>query len=161
MTLNGIATLYELEAINTNKLYGFAKRSESRDVKISQNDYDFIKWRDDIGKTRQRTVEKSNGEKILINELDAWEEIAYEWKKVKNMKRLVQELYEQVGGTLFFMLDYAKKNNIPLPKREGLYWMADRIYFLMDRIETAEIRRKIYSPRDPTETLQTQTPKYI
>jgi hypothetical protein len=90
--------------------------------------------RDDIGKTRQRTS-KNQTVRNIINELDAWEEIAYEWKKVKNMKRLVQELYEQVGGTLFFMLDYANKNNIPLPSREGLYWMADRIHFLMDRIE--------------------------
>jgi hypothetical protein len=67
-----------------------------------------------------------------INDLDAWEEIAFEWKKVKKMKRLV---LEQVGGTLFFMLDYAKKNNISLPNREGLYTMADRIHLLMDRIE--------------------------
>src|SRR5919198_5021313 len=70
-----------------------------------------------------------------MNELDAWDEILLEWKKVKRMKKLVQELYEQVGGTLFYMLDYAKKNNIILPNREGLYRMADRIHYLMDEIE--------------------------
>jgi hypothetical protein len=90
--------------------------------------------RDDIWKTRQGTS-KNQTVTNTINDLDAWKEIAYEWKKVKKMKRLVQELYEQVGGTLFFMLDYAKNNNIPLPNREGLYRMADRIHFLMDRIE--------------------------
>jgi hypothetical protein len=63
VTLNGIAALYELEAINTNKLYGFAKRSESRDVKISQNDYDFIKWERRYREDQAKDVEKSNGEK--------------------------------------------------------------------------------------------------
>jgi hypothetical protein len=93
-----------------------------------------LNGRDDIWKTRQGTS-KNQTVTNTINDLDAWKEIAYEWKKVKKMKRLVQELYEQVGGTLFFMLDYAKNNNIPLPNREGLYRMADRIHFLMDRIE--------------------------
>ncbi|MGB6593197.1 MAG: hypothetical protein WBE68_16990 [Candidatus Nitrosopolaris sp.] len=44
-----------------------------------------------------------------MNEFDAWYKILEEWKKIKRTKRLIQELYEQVGGTLFFILDYAKK----------------------------------------------------
>lgn len=67
---------------------------------------------------------------------DAWQEIMEEWKRVKRMKRLVQDLYDQVGGTLFFILEYAKKNNISLPNRIGLYQMADRIHRQMDEIES-------------------------
>ena len=62
------------------------------------------------------------------------------------MKRLIQELYDQVGGTLFFMLEYAKKNDIILPNRDALYQMADRIHKQMDDIE----------PFDPTATCYTR-----
>lgn len=49
-----------------------------------------------------------------MNEFDAWYKILEEWKTIKRTKRLIQELYEQVGGTLFFILDYTKKHEIPL-----------------------------------------------
>ena len=67
----------------------------------------------------------------------AWQEILEEWKRVRRMKRLVQDLYDQVGGTLFFMLEYAKKHDIPLPNRDGLFQMADRIHRQMDEIESS------------------------
>jgi uncharacterized protein YabN with tetrapyrrole methylase and pyrophosphatase domain len=70
-----------------------------------------------------------------MNEFDAWNKILEEWREIKRTKRLIQELYDQVGGTLFFILDYAKKNGIPLHNRDSLYRMADRIHHLMDEIE--------------------------
>jgi hypothetical protein len=70
-----------------------------------------------------------------MNEFDAWYKILEEWREIKRTKRLIQELYEQVGGTLFFILDYAKKNGILLHNRDSLYRMADRIHYLMHEIE--------------------------
>lgn len=70
-----------------------------------------------------------------MNEFDAWNKILEEWKTIRRMKGLIQELYDQVGGTLFFILDYAKKHDIPLHNRDSLYRMADRIHYLMDEIE--------------------------
>jgi hypothetical protein len=57
---------------------------------------------------------KSTRKKKSMNEFDAWYKILEEWKTIKRTKRLIQELYEQVGGTLFFILDYTKKHEIPL-----------------------------------------------
>jgi hypothetical protein len=78
-------------------------------------------------------------------QFEAWQEILIEWQQVNRMKRLIQELYDQVGGTLFYLLDYAKKNDIVLPNRSALYRMADRIHYLMDQME---------SPRTPDGNLQ-------
>ena len=61
------------------------------------------------------------------------------------MKRLIQELYDQVGGTLFFMLEYAKKNDIILPNRDALYQMADRIHKQMDEIESFRSDENLHS----------------
>jgi hypothetical protein len=63
-----------------------------------------------------------------MNEFQAWNEIIEEWKKVDRLRRLNQEFYDQLGDTFFFLLKYAEKNNIPLPNREGLFSMIDRLH---------------------------------
>ena len=63
VTLNGIAALYDMEALNTTKLYRLAKHSAAREIKITQNDYDFIKWERRYLEDQARNVEKSNGDK--------------------------------------------------------------------------------------------------
>jgi hypothetical protein len=35
------------------------------------------------------------------------------------MKRLNQQLYDQLDGAIMYILDYSKKNNIPLPNRDS------------------------------------------
>lgn len=76
------------------------------------------------------------------------------------MKKLIQELYDQVGGTLFFILEYAKRNNISLPNRDSLFQMADRIHRQMDEIESFkrirsdENLQRDENNGDPTETGQ-------
>ncbi|MFZ0326610.1 MAG: hypothetical protein WBP64_10055 [Nitrososphaeraceae archaeon] len=61
---------------------------------------------------------------------------------------MIQELYDQVGGTLFFMLEYAKKNDIPLPNRDALFQMADRIHKQMDEIESSRSDENLHNDKD-------------
>jgi hypothetical protein len=42
VTLNGIASLYDLQAVNTMNRLG--RQSKATEVKFTENDYDFIKW---------------------------------------------------------------------------------------------------------------------
>src|SRR6266540_6909647 len=63
-----------------------------------------------------------------MNEIQAWQEIIEEWKKVDRLRRLNQEFYDQLGDTFFFLLKYAEKNNIALPNKMGLYGMIDRLH---------------------------------
>ena len=41
-----------------------------------------------------------------MNEFQAWDKILLEWKQVNRMKGLNQQLYDQLGGTLIYILDY-------------------------------------------------------
>jgi hypothetical protein len=69
-----------------------------------------------------------------MNEFQAWNEIVEEWKKVDRLRRLNQEFYDQLGDTFFFLLKYAEKNNIPLPNKQALYSMIDRLHERMNFI---------------------------
>jgi hypothetical protein len=43
-----------------------------------------------------------------------------EWREVRRMKRLNQELYDLLGGAIIFILGYSKKNNIPISQYSHL-----------------------------------------
>lgn len=51
------------------------------------------------------------------------------------MKKLNQELYDQLFGAIVYVIEYTKKYNIPIPNREALKRMTDKIHYLMNTIE--------------------------
>ncbi len=50
------------------------------------------------------------------------------------MKQLNQRLYDELGGALMYILDYADKNDITLPNRDRLYRMIDNIHNTVDAV---------------------------
>ena len=69
-----------------------------------------------------------------LNEFEAWQKIIEEWKQVDRMKQLNQRLYDELGGALMYILDYADKNDITLPNRDRLYRMIDNIHNTVDAV---------------------------
>jgi hypothetical protein len=69
-----------------------------------------------------------------MNEFDAWQQIVEEWKQVDKMKKLNQRLYDELGGSLIYILEYSEKNNIILPNRDRLFRMVDNIHKTMNTI---------------------------
>ncbi len=55
-----------------------------------------------------------------MNDFDVWQEISIEWKEVRRMKKLNQELYDQLFGAIVYIIEYMKKHNIPIHNREAL-----------------------------------------
>jgi hypothetical protein len=60
-----------------------------------------------------------------------------EWREVRRMKRLNQELYDLLGGSIIFILGYSKKNKIPIPQYNHLKRMSARIHSLINEIYTS------------------------
>jgi hypothetical protein len=71
----------------------------------------------------------------MMNGTDAWREIYREWQEVRRMKRLNQELYDLLFGSIHYIIEYSKKYNVPIRNREQLVMMSERIHKLMDEIE--------------------------
>jgi NTP pyrophosphatase (non-canonical NTP hydrolase) len=70
-----------------------------------------------------------------MNDNDPWGEIFYEWKNVKRVKKLNQELYDLLFSSIVYIMQYSNKYNIPIPQKEALMRMAKRIHDLIDEIE--------------------------
>ncbi len=68
------------------------------------------------------------------------------------MKQLNQRLYDELGGALMYILDYAERNNIVLPNRERLYRMIDNVHNTTNAIR--EYHGKINNNSLPTESQQ-------
>jgi hypothetical protein len=64
-----------------------------------------------------------------------WQKIHDEWRDVRRIKKLNQELYDLLGGALIYILNYAKKNDILLPNKNRLEETTDRIHTLMIEID--------------------------
>jgi hypothetical protein len=88
-----------------------------------------------------------------LNEFEAWQKIIEEWKQVDRMKQLNQRLYDELGGALMYILDYADKNNIALPNRDRVFRMIDNIHSTTNAIK--EYHTRINSPTNT----QKSTPK--
>jgi hypothetical protein len=69
-----------------------------------------------------------------MDNFDAWQRILSEWRKVQRMKKLNQRLYDHLGGSIIYVLNYADKNNIPLLNSKTLYDLVDKAENIIDEI---------------------------
>ena len=51
------------------------------------------------------------------------------------MKKLNQDLYDQLNGSILYLLEYSDKNNIILPNRERLLKLIENIHFITNNIK--------------------------
>jgi hypothetical protein len=70
-----------------------------------------------------------------MNEFEAWQKIIEKWKEVDRMKILNQRLYDELGGSLMYILEYAERNNIILPNKDRLWRMVDNIHETIDIVK--------------------------
>jgi hypothetical protein len=70
-----------------------------------------------------------------MNEFQGWQKILEEWRQVERMKKLNQELYDILFGAIAYIIEYSKKYGVPIPKKDEMKRMADRIHYLMGEIE--------------------------
>jgi hypothetical protein len=88
-----------------------------------------------------------------MNDFEAWSKVIKKWNEVNRMKRLNQELYDILTGSIFYISEYAKKNDITLPNKNEINRMVGRIHILMDKIDepyqTPKLNTKKNDDLDP------------
>ncbi len=70
-----------------------------------------------------------------MNEFEAWNKILEEWKQVDKMKKFNQQLYDQLNGSILYLLEYVKKHNIIFPNRERLLRLVDNTHSITNELK--------------------------
>jgi hypothetical protein len=82
----------------------------------------------------------------MTDEIDLMKKTLLEYDKAVRVKKMNDELFDHLLGSVIWILKYAEKYSIPLPKKDELYRMVKRSEFLIDEI--------LYANNPSDETLQ-------
>lgn len=69
----------------------------------------------------------------MTDEMGIMNKALQEYENAKRLKNINQELYDQLAGSIYYLLKYSEKYNIPLPKKDELIRMVKKSHFLMDQ----------------------------
>ena len=95
---------------------------------------------------------------MTMNNFEAWQEILDEWKKVDRLKRLNQRLYDYLGSSIIYLLEYSKRNDIVLPHKERIEKMIDEAEYIIDQINSVTSPKNKHPPTTPEDSTE---PKFL
>jgi len=70
-----------------------------------------------------------------MNEIDVLEETIEEYRKVKRLKKLNENLTEQLLGSIQYLIEYSEKYHFQLPKKTELLQMVENGYSLLQQLD--------------------------
>lgn len=70
----------------------------------------------------------------MTNEIDVLKKAIIEHEKALHLKKINEELYSHLTGSVFYLLKYSEKYNVPLPKKEEILRMLEKSEFLIDEM---------------------------
>lgn len=71
-----------------------------------------------------------------MEEKDVLKEALKEYENVVRLKRLNQNLYEHLTGSIYYLIKDCEKKNLPLPNRDSLLQMVETAGFIIDQFKT-------------------------
>ena len=69
-----------------------------------------------------------------MDDFQAWQNIHDEWRQVRRMKKLNQELYDLLGDVLRYYIRYGEKNGILFPDKNKIQEVLDKIHGITHEI---------------------------
>jgi len=70
----------------------------------------------------------------MTDEIDVLKRAIIEHEKALHLKKINHELYSHLTGSIYWLLKYSEKYNMPLPKKEELLRMLEKSEFMIDRM---------------------------
>ena len=92
----------------------------------------------------------------MTDEIDVLSKVLEEYKMSARMKNVSQELMQHLADSVFYLLRYSEKYNVPLPKKDELIRMVDKANSIIDQIVPPSIEKELITPKIPTTQNRTQ-----
>ena len=68
-----------------------------------------------------------------MNEIGIFEEALSEYKKAIRLKKLNEQLSIHLNDSIFYLLKYSEKYNLPLPNRSALLRMTENADYIIEQ----------------------------
>ena len=68
-----------------------------------------------------------------MNEIEIFEEALSEYKNAHRLKQLNEQLSIHLHGSIYYLLKYSEKYNLPLPNKSELLRMIENADFIIDQ----------------------------
>jgi hypothetical protein len=68
-----------------------------------------------------------------MNEIGIFEEALSEYKKAHRLKKLNEQLSIHLNDSIFYLLKYSEKYNLPLPNRSALLRMTENADYIIEQ----------------------------
>ena len=90
----------------------------------------------------------------MTNEIDIIRKIIEEYDEVLRLKKLNEDLYSHLTGSIYYLLKYLEKHDIFLPQKESLLGMVEKANFIIDQFAN-------HQPKGNTDNLPTRKQNLI
>lgn len=70
----------------------------------------------------------------MTDEIDVLRKTIMNYDDSIHLKKLNEELYSHLTGSIYYLLQYSEKYGIPLPKKDELVGMITKSDFIIDRM---------------------------
>jgi hypothetical protein len=92
--------------------------------------------------------------KKMVDEYRLLQDALNTMRYAQSLKRLNQELYDQLCGSIVYLVKYCEKNNLTLPNKEALLGLVIKSHSYIDNI-----KEKQMPPLSPKSEHPSTTPK--
>ncbi|MDE1876236.1 MAG: hypothetical protein KGH86_05365 [Thaumarchaeota archaeon] len=69
----------------------------------------------------------------MTSEIDLLRQALKKHEQASRLKKINEELYQHLTGSIYYILKYAEKHGISLPQKEALLRMIEKADFIIDQ----------------------------
>ena len=90
----------------------------------------------------------------MTDEIDLMRKIIKQYDRALRVKKLNEDLYSHLIGSIYYLLKYSEKYSIPLPQKHALLGMVQKADFIIDQFALpTKNQQPDKTPSDSTESI--------
>jgi hypothetical protein len=87
-----------------------------------------------------------------MDEYDIMNKALMEYENARRLKRINQELYDHLSGSIYYLLKYSEKYSLTLPKKDELIRLIETSHFYTDQFAKPNQHPKLNTEKNNDKT---------
>jgi len=82
---------------------------------------------------------------LMTNEIDIIQKALLEYRNALIIKELNQDLYNQLAGSIYYLLKYSEKYNVQLPNKDEILRMLEKTNLMIEEMRKSNLKNEDFS----------------